>query len=153
YRGGKALCEIKNIARGDEPYSAICAETERQLNTAFVEGADFNPFRFFVASGPDSFFLGLAYFHVVADAESVVLLLKSVVEAYRGSSKAGGSKPLDLYPPRWDRLLRSHFLVLTKKVFSLPSLVRDMRNSCRPNFRDPMDLTNRLACCSITPKN
>jgi NRPS condensation-like uncharacterized protein len=153
YRGGTGLCDIKVLPCGDDPLVAIWAETERELNTAFAESNNFNPFRFFLVSGAESFFLGLTYFHAVADAESVVLLLKGIVEAYSGTSGRVCSGPLDLYPPPWDRLLRSHRRPLARKIIGLPALIRNMRASCRPKYRDPLDLVNRFASCSIAPEN
>ena len=153
YRGGAELSEIKALACVGDPLVAIRAETERELNTAFAESNNFNPFRFFVVSGEESFYLGLTYFHVVADAESVVLLLKEIVEAYSGTSGRVCSEPLDLYLPPWDRLLRSHRRPLARKIISLPALIRNMRTSCRPKYRDPLDLVNRFASCSISPEN
>jgi NRPS condensation-like uncharacterized protein len=132
---------------------AIRAETERELNTAFAEGNNFNPFRFFVVSGEESFFLGLTYFHAVADAESIVQLLKEIFEAYSGATGPVCPEEFNLYPPPWDRLLRSHRHPLARKIISLPDLIRNMRSSCRPKYRDPLDLVNRFASCSIAPEN
>ena len=153
YRGGGAPWEIKSLPSGGDPLATICAETEQQLNSAFAESPQFNPFRFFVAATPDSFFLGLTYFHALADAESILVILKHMVESYLGRRGQGYSTPIELYPPCWDRLLSSHPRALVKKLISLPALVRDMRSSCRPKYHDPMDLTNRFTHCSISARN
>src|SRR5262245_26729696 len=82
YVGGPAQSEIQCVMDESLPGAALASEIERQLNTVFVRSARFDPFRFFVVPREGSFFLGLVYFHVVADAESIVLLLKEMVEAY-----------------------------------------------------------------------
>ena len=59
----------------------------------------FNPFRFFVVPEAGTFLLGLVYFHAVADAEAIVLLLRELVAAYAGiaardrSGAAGALSP------------------------------------------------------------
>ena len=153
YSGGASFCEIKLLPSGENPLDLIRVEVEQQLNTPFAINQSFNPFRFFVASGPDFFFLGLTYFHAVADAESIVLLLKNVVETYVGSSKEGVTGPLALYPARWDRLLRYYPRALFKKLISMPALIRDMRSSYRPKYLDPMDLSIRFTFFSVSPQN
>src|SRR5262245_31193274 len=73
YLGGPAQSEIPCVIDESLPGVALASEIERQLNTAFVRSAQFDPFRFFVVPREGSFFLGLVYFHAVADAESIVL--------------------------------------------------------------------------------
>ena len=93
---------------------------ERQLNTLFAQKERFTPFRFIVVAVKDSFSLGLVYFHPVADAESVVFLLKDMVETYRGTGNPGRVNPVERYPARRDNLLRHHPGVLARKLASLP---------------------------------
>ena len=108
YEGGPAVCEVRSIANGEDPRAALFAEVERQLNTPFARAERFNPFRFFAALAGDSFFLGLVYFHAAADAESVVLLLRELVQACCGGSAAVFGTALDLYPNSRARLLSRH---------------------------------------------
>src|SRR5580765_1087151 len=89
YGGGPVVSEMTVIEDGSG--SSLAAEIERQLNTPFPGGKSFDPFRFFVASGQGSFSLGLAYFHPVADAESVVWILKRLVAAYRAGASGVSS--------------------------------------------------------------
>ena len=60
--------------------SGFAQEIERQLNTPFVSGEAFSPFRFFVSPERDSFSLGLVYFHPLADAECSLILLQRIVK-------------------------------------------------------------------------
>jgi len=98
YAGGREELVIRIVAAGSEPLANLAAEVERQLNTAFDVSEGFNPFRFFVVPEAGSFLLGLVYFHAVADAESIVWLLKDLVDAYAGASVGGRSAPMELYP-------------------------------------------------------
>jgi hypothetical protein len=92
YQGGPASCEIRSLAGDAAPRGALVAEMERQLNLRFDHTRPFSPFRFLIVPAGDSFFLGLVYFHPVADAESVVCLLKDVVTGYLEEDAGGGER-------------------------------------------------------------
>jgi hypothetical protein len=142
YHAGSAQVEIK-VA------SAIPDELERQLNTPFAYDGVFSPFRCFVCAEQDAFTLGLVYFHPIADAESIVFLLKDIVDAYRG---AGGPSPdasFNRYPAPRNSLLRSHLAVLARKLASLPASARAMRHTCRPTYLDPGNFHNGLSMFSL----
>jgi NRPS condensation-like uncharacterized protein len=149
YRGGPARCEIDLIAEEDGASVSLTSEIERQLNTAFTVGECFDPFRFFVAPGRDSFALGLAYFHAIADAESIVSLMIDLVDTWLRGGKPGSALPSELYPPRFDNLLRRHPKVFFRRLLSLPSHIRALRNSCRPRYRDPQNLHNGFTLFSV----
>jgi NRPS condensation-like uncharacterized protein len=151
YDGDSALCEIRTIPAEEGAGPALGAEIEQQLNTGFVQNEPFNPFRFFVVPEGDGFFLGLAYFHAVADAESVVLLLKDMVDAYRAKNQPQPFSPVDLYARRYDGYLRRHPGLLAKRLCTLPGLVRGLRHSCRPPLRDPQNLNNGFRFFSLAP--
>jgi hypothetical protein len=152
YEGGPAVCEVRAIAGGEDPHSALLAEVERQLNTPFAPTERFNPFRFFVVPAGDSFFLGLVYFHAAADAESVVLLLKELVEAGREGSAPTFSQALDLYPDGRAHLLRRHTEVLARRLLSLSNQICNLRRSCRTRCRDDSDMANRFTFFSLDPE-
>src|SRR5580704_13904868 len=71
YEGGPANCQIQMINGGEQIRRALVADIERQLNLPFDHTQTFTPFRFLIAAAGDSFFLGVVYFHPMADAESV----------------------------------------------------------------------------------
>jgi hypothetical protein len=152
YEGGAAVCEINGVAGGDDPHAALFAEVERQLNTPFAHTERFSPFRCFVAPAGDSFFLGLVYFHAVADAESVVVLLRELVEAYREGRAPAHSAALDLYPDNRSHLLRCHSNVLARRLLALPSQIRALSRSCRAPCRDAVDMGNRFTFFSLDPE-
>jgi hypothetical protein len=152
YHGGPSSAEIK-ITTADAALSPCFAgEIERQLNTAFIQTERFSPFRFFVVPAGGSFSLGLVYFHPMADAECVVILLKEMVDTYSGQGGPGPAKPVERHPPRRDYLLRLPPGVLARKLCTLPSHVRAMRNACRPRYRDAGDSSNKCAFFSLNPQ-
>jgi hypothetical protein len=152
YEGGPAACEVRTIAGREAPHSALFAEVERQLNTPFVHAERFNPFRFFVAPAGDSYFLGLVYFHPVADAESVVLLLRELAEAGREGSAPTFSHALDRYPDSRAHLLRQHPKVVARRLLALPRQIHNLRRSCRTACRDAANMANRFTFFSLDPE-
>jgi NRPS condensation-like uncharacterized protein len=81
YEGGPAGIELRVLdgRGGSEP--VVFGEMERQLNEPFAYHARFQPFRFFLVVSENVSHVGLAYFHVVADADSVARLLLEIVAA------------------------------------------------------------------------
>jgi hypothetical protein len=94
YGGGEASCSVETVASGSDPLSAVHGEIGRQLDLpfGFSEGL-FQPFRFFLVDGGDEGevgYVGLAYFHVVADADAIARLLAEIL----GRLREGGPGPL-----------------------------------------------------------
>ena len=150
YCGGPSSAEIKVHSTGASSSPDLAEEIERQLNTPFAQQERFTPFRFIVVAEKDSFSLGLVYFHPVADAESIVFLLKEMVDAYRGTGNPDGMNPVERYPARRDNLLRHYPGVLARKLASLPASSRNMRSTCRPRYRDSENLSNKFTFFSLS---
>jgi hypothetical protein len=153
YLGGPADCEIRTLAGAEDPYHAVVAEMERQLNLRFELAQPFSPFRFLVAPAGDSFLLGVVYFHPVADAESVVYLLKDIVASYVQEDTGTANNSLDLYPDSRAHLLRRHPGILAHKLLAMPAQVRHLRQAHRPHYRDAGNMTNGLACFALPPED
>lgn len=108
YEGGAVEVEPLVLEGGDAPLAMVHREMERQVNEPFPCQGTFQPFRWFLVRGEGESFVGLSYFHAVADAESVGRLLREVVSACsdeaprplrdRGLARRGGS-PLPLGGP------------------------------------------------------
>ena len=147
YRGGSLHNTLK-VLEGD-PHSMLQREIEEQLNAGFVDDGPVHPFRFFVMKEEDAFRLGLVYFHVIAGAESIILLLKRFTGKYLRQDLAGLSSPLDLYPGGPGTFLSRHPEYLMKRLSTLPSSVRDLRQSSRPRYQDVMDQTNGVVLFSL----
>jgi NRPS condensation-like uncharacterized protein len=124
-------------------------EIEEQLNTGFLDEGPLHPFRFFVMKEEDAFRLGLVYFHVIAGAESIILLLKRFTSKYLGQGLPSLSAPLDLYPRGPGTFLSRHPGYLLKRLSTLPSSMGDLRRSSRPRYQDVMDQTNGVILFSL----
>jgi hypothetical protein len=149
YDGGAGDYQLHSLSIAESEFASLAAELQRQLNLPFVQSAPFTPFRFFVAAAEESFFLGLAYLHAVADAESIVLLLKDIVESYSGKN-LHRCRPV-LGPG--SNAFFSHPGAFARKLASLPSLVRDLRKSSKPHYRNTNDLSNGFTFFSLAPAN
>jgi hypothetical protein len=127
---------------GGDPLAVLADETTRQLNLPFESAATFCPFRFFLINQQDGFLLGTAYFHPIADAQSVSLLLRELAEDYGTGRMPGTEDALECHPPRHDRLGASCSVTTARKLLSLPSDIRTMRRSHRTPLHDAGDLSN-----------
>ena len=149
YQGGPASVELRVCDAGPGWSPAFAQEIERELNQPFAHAGSCNPFRCVVLPEGDAFSLALAYFHPVADAHSIVFLLKDIVDEYRGGADAAPEAVPRSDPGCGDSLLRSHPSVVARKLASLPASVAQMRHSCRPNYRDPADFHNGLTLFTL----
>jgi hypothetical protein len=148
YESGAAACQIHTIAGDEGPRCALEREIERQLNLPFEHTRRFSPFRFLVAPANDSFFFGVVYFHPMADAESVVWLLRDIVTCYLDNDAPGFADGFDLYPDTRAHLLR-HSKVIARKLLSLPVQTRNLRHSDRALCRDANSMANGFLCFSL----
>jgi hypothetical protein len=152
YGGGSGELLIQVIAGRGDPLADLTAEMERQLNTAFDLSGDFNPFKFFVVSEAGSFLLGLVYFHAVADAESIVFLLRELAAAYAGTVARDRTEPLERYPKSYDNLLRHQPQVIGRRLLGLPAQARKLRSSLRVPASDPENMRNGLRLSTLERK-
>lgn len=140
FRDGAALIDLAVRDGGADVRETLRAETERQINLRFDHSTEFTPFRFFAVPDGDSFWLGIAYFHAIADAEPIVRLACDFVAEFAG------------VPAQRDRL-KCHargprapvrpFMWL-RKLFTLPAQFRAMRRAIRPGCNDCTDFANAL---------
>jgi hypothetical protein len=142
YDGGPADCEIRELAGASGARAALVAEVERQLNRPFDSTRAFSPFRFLTAADGDAFYLGLVYFHPVADAAAAVGLLKEILAAYAGGGEPGSGEALELYPDARPHLWRRHPGIAIRKLLNLPVQVLRLRASHRAGYRAPEDMAN-----------
>ena len=150
YRSGSPTCELRILAVGNDATAALRAELEWQINMRFVHGDGFTPFRFFALPLPttDSFFLGLAYYHAVADAESIVVLLRHLVRCYQAEGNAAVLE-LNRYPDARAHLLARHAGVVAQKLLAFPAQMRQLRQSCRPRYDRADDFKNGFQFISV----
>lgn len=119
-----------------------------QLNEPFPYQSSFTPFRFFLCTGPTSTRLGVAYFHVVADAESVTRLLLEITRQVLADF------PADV---RTEGLLPAHSSkVYSGSIFSTPwkfiravKKIRGLRQSFRPPLCKTTDFHNEYVSYAL----
>jgi NRPS condensation-like uncharacterized protein len=149
HEAGPADCDLQIVAGREGARAALATEMERQLNLRFDHEQPFNPFRFLVAPAGDSFFLGVVYFHPVADAESVVGLLHEIATRYTQEAGSGVGADVDLYPSSRGHLLGRHPLMAARRCLALPAKIRRLRQSHRPNYRDADNMANGFQCDAL----
>ena len=147
FAGGFSPCEIVRIEATENPHELLRAEIERQINTAFDSSHTFLPFRFFVVAKKASFHLGLVYFHAIADAVSIVHLLRHIYENYRNDGKISDPKPFG----RARTETRFHPLALTRKTGAFLKQLREHQHSVRVAQRN-FSHANRFECFSLGPE-
>ena len=150
---GPVLCELQTLPGGEGAWNVLLAEIQRQLNLRFDHTQPFSPFRFLVVPAPDSFFLGVVYFHPAADAESVAWLLKDLVSVYLEGKPLDQERGLELYPDSKAHLLDRYPGVVARKLLSLPTQISNLRSSQRAPCRDAADLANGFDGFSLGPED
>jgi hypothetical protein len=149
YLPGPVPVGIRTPAATHPTEPELIAQIEHELNTPFRIDAPFCPIRFFALPEWDGFLLGASYFHPIADAESMILLLRGIVAAYLGDSESYPCRPFDCHPSRHDRFWFSQPGLILRKLLALPSDIRRMRHSFRPRLRDADDLENRFRLMNV----
>jgi hypothetical protein len=151
YLGGPVVSQITVLDGGGPADCVVTAETERQLNTPFPRSDSIDPFRFFVVRGQPAFFLGLVYFHPVADAESVVWLLRQFVEAYRAGCSSEPGAEVAWRPDELTSLPQRPLGGLASQLAALPALVKMLGTGIRPRLGDGNDSRNGLTQFTLQP--
>jgi len=153
YRGGAVRSDVRILSSSDCGPSTLAGEVEQQLNTPFrsVDGETFEPFRFFVIPETDAFWLGLAYFHPIADAESIQWLMQGLADAILGRSNPDSAVSLDRYPRCPERMGGWRPATYWRTLASVGTSIRGARRSCRAPVSDPADWHNGFRFFSLGP--
>lgn len=117
------------------------AEITRQLNEPFPTDSSFTPFRFFLCHGPTSSRLGVAYFHVVADAESVTRLLLEITRQVLADQPTTVCTD-GLLPLHSSRVSSGSLFSTPWKMFRAVKKIRALRQSYRPPLCKTNDFRN-----------
>ncbi len=142
YLPGETDFELRTLRPGPNPEMSLSTEVEHQINRRFDTTHPFCPFRFFLLPDGTQFHLGLAYYHPVADAEAVVVLLCDMIQGYAQGRAVERTPAPRLNPaPRLLRLSR-HGGVLLRKCLGLPGQIQRFRRSVRLPDARPGDLAN-----------
>jgi hypothetical protein len=133
YTGGPAEVALAVQAGGRRPSDALARTIERELNEPFARDGRLNPFRFFCIDNGPWFHLGLAYDHVIAGGDSIVVLLEGIVSRYLGDKpEAPPSHCLDRYPATYGQLLLRHAAPALTGVRFLRTIAASCRRTVRP---------------------
>ena len=152
YHGGPSRCEIRILGSNQETMQTLADEVRRQVNTPFpIEQDFFEPFRFFLTPEDNAFHLGLAYFHPIADAESVGLLIRDIIESCLAGGEVRSTGPMNLHPAPRDGLWSEGPFNLASKLIHLPRQMWVMGSSFRTFTRNPQDLTNEFRLFQVKP--
>jgi hypothetical protein len=142
FRGGPAAIEFEVITQNGDGERAMSVEIERQLNTPFARDGAIVPFRFFAVPGNGSFRLGLGYDHFIAGGDSIVVLLKKIVDRYAGAPV--DRPPPDLYPPTFSPLFARNAAMLVRGLPWVPRIAAACRRGMRPRYADDGDGYNQF---------
>jgi hypothetical protein len=117
---------------GADPREALRAAIERGVNTRFVASGQTDPFRFFAIDAGTSFYVGVAYDHVVAGGDSIVDLLSDLVQRYNGVGT--GAPPPSLYPKTFAPMLLRHAGHVLAGTAAVAGIMATARRSLRPRY-------------------
>ncbi len=147
YTDAPAPCEVKVLACAANPPEILRAEIERQINTGFAMAETFQPFRFFIVREKESFWLGLAYFHAVADAVAIVQLLQEICQACQGAARPHGAEKFHLARTGW----HCNPIEWARQVAGFFSQLRQQRRSVRVMHSRLNDGRNRFEQLTLGP--
>jgi hypothetical protein len=150
YAGGPGDYGVRVLSGTKDPHALLQSEMETEVNTPFTNDGALRPFRFFVIVEEQGFYLGLTYFHVIAGAESIILLLRHFVCRYLDQELPGFSFPLEIYPKGYGKLLPEKPKILLRKLSAIPAQVSDLRRSSKPGHHGAGDQKNGLVVFSLT---
>jgi hypothetical protein len=141
FRGGPAEIELTAISAGEDAAAALRAEMERQINLKFERSGEFTPFRFFALPDGDAFWLGIVYFHAIADAEPIVRFACELAADYTGAGLPEARGRRNCHAGNGARR-RWHPGLWLRKLLTLPAQLRAMRRAIRPGGTDGDDFGN-----------
>ena len=146
YTEGPAETTLAVHAGGRQPSKVVAQTIERELNEPFARDGPLSPFRFFCIDGGTWFHLGLAYDHVIAGGDSIVVLLEGVVARYCGDKpEAPPPRLLDRYPPTYGRLFFRHAASALRGLRFMPAMAASCRRTVRPGYPRGADPRNGFA--------
>jgi hypothetical protein len=162
-------CPVDISILSPDDSSALHSQIQRELNRPFLSDPRLNPFRFFVQSNAQTFWLGLTYFHPIADAESIVWLLRACVENYvcpeaitsrtsplnpKASEGSSSGQQFSLSRSEGVRGLFLHNpLVALRRAVSIFTTTAALRRCFRPPNRNHNDFTNGFVFFSLPPES
>ena len=153
YAGGPAEVALAVHAGGSRPGDVLAGTIERELNLPFVRDGRLNPFRFFCIDNGPWFHLGLAYDHVIAGGDSIVVLFEGIFSRYLGDKpEAPPARRLDRYPATYGRLLLRQAARALMGVPFLRTIAASCRRTMRPRALQGGSPANGFAYRCLDPR-
>lgn len=135
----------------DSSPEALHREIEQQLNTPFLCGVTVHPYRWLAQDRGDRFVLAVTYFHVLADAESIVWLLRLCAENY--VAKIDGQRTprtlIKVFPKTAEPYLLHFFGPCFRRFIGIPAMALLMRHCYRSPMRDHRNFKNGYLFFSV----
>jgi len=119
----------------EDARQALIQQTEVELNTPFDCQQGFNPFRFFVIKDADVFYLGLVYFHAIADGEAIIRLFRKILDLYFDEYRSSSKDDHNVFSTSLWRNLPKNPLCIIRWLYAIPGHVQSIRQSFRPPLR------------------
>lgn len=152
YRGGPARTALAVHAGGAQPTRTLEDVVEAALNAPFARDGALDPFRFFCVDNGSWFHFGLAYDHVVAGGDSIVVLLQGIVGRYGGDlPDAPPARRLHRHPRTYGRLFLRHARATIRGLPRMRDIAAACRRSVRPVYPGGEDQCNGFVYRRIDP--
>jgi hypothetical protein len=148
YAGGPGRAPLAVVSGGEQPLQVLRREIERELNAPFPDDGPLVPFRFLAIDAGPSFFLALTYDHFIAGGDSIVVLMKGIWSAYRGTAEPR-ARPLLRYPVTPRRLFRVQPRAAVRGIRRMREMLASCRRSVRPRYPGGADPRNAFTYCRI----
>jgi hypothetical protein len=132
YAGGSPHTALEVLPGGGDPQEVLRAAIERGVNLRFAPSGPTDPFRFFAVDAGSSFYVGLAYDHVVAGGDSIVELLADIVSCHSGATPA--TPPPSVYPKTCRGVLMRNAGYVLAGMTAIPGAMASARRSLRPRY-------------------
>jgi hypothetical protein len=149
WTGGPASVALRIVSANGDALGVLQGEMERELNAGFAASGSADPFRFFAVGADGSFILGLAYDHYVASGDSIVALLRGIVDRYLGSRGQDVAGRLRRYGPSYARLLGRQAGPIIRGLPALAGIAAGCRRSFRLRYGDAQEGRNAVALARI----
>ena len=143
FHGGAAVIDLTVCDGSADARESLRVEMQRQINLRFDSTVEFTPFRFFAVPDGASFWLGIVYFHAIADAEPIVRLACEFVADYANDGGPVQRGRWDCHAGTVGRGPARLWLWL-RKLMALPAQFHATRKAIRPGCSDGDDFGNGL---------
>ena len=108
-------------------------------------GARVRPFRFFACAAGGSYYLGIAYDHFIAGGDSIVMLMRRLVQRYQGAPSAHARICIPALPP----LAAALSAACVVSVARMSQFIAQCRRSYRPPLTGKTDCYNAYASFAV----